>query len=193
MSKNNKVIVYIDENEDNMYYEELNKKGKMQISVYDEEFGSWIEYHHDIDVKSLQEYNDKKIANLETKLKEERNETLKYEKIYEDKIADLEAKLAEKELVLDKILTEIHTNCYSCLNIVKFKEMVLNDLGSIVIKHNQDKISFCIEQLENVRNKIHRICFFTCDFKCDEIMLQQSDKIIDNQIEEIKKEKPNAN
>lgn len=73
----------------------------------------------------------------------------------DNKIEDLQSQLAEKELVLDKILTEIHTNCYSGLNIVKWKEMVLNDLGSVAIKHNQDKIEFAIEQLEKVLALIH--------------------------------------
>ena len=62
----------------------------------------------------------------------------------------------------------------------------LNDKLNKIGKADQDKISFAIEQLEKVRNEIHGICFFTCDFKCDEIMLQKSDKIIDNQIKELK-------
>ena len=52
-----RVIVYIDEEtDDGMMWEELNQKGQMQVSVYDEEFESWSEYHHSIVVKSLQEH-----------------------------------------------------------------------------------------------------------------------------------------
>ena len=55
--KEERVIVYIDENtDDGMMWEELNQKGQMQISVYDEEFESWSEYQHSIVVKSLQEH-----------------------------------------------------------------------------------------------------------------------------------------
>lgn len=62
------------------------------------------------------------------------------------------------------------------------------DITSIDLT-DQDKISFAVEQLEKVRNEIHGICFFTCDFKCDEIMLEKSDKIIDNQINVLRNNK----
>lgn len=59
------VIVYIDENtDDGMMWEELNQTGQMQVEVYDEEWNNWVEYHHTIKVKSLQEYladHDKQI------------------------------------------------------------------------------------------------------------------------------------
>ena len=52
-----RVIVYIDENtDDGMIWEELNQKGQMQVSVYDEEYEDWVEYVYSIVVKSLQEY-----------------------------------------------------------------------------------------------------------------------------------------
>ena len=130
-------------------------------------------------------YNqDQKILDLEAKLAESEKKILE---LQEDSIRDNQIyneQLAEKELVLDKILTEIHTNCYSGLNIVKFKEMVLNDLGSVAIKHNQDKISFAVEQLEKVKGKIqHNILFVNCDDYVNVI------EEIDNQIKAIKEGK----
>lgn len=109
-----------------------------------------------------------KISDLEAKLAESKEEIKVIDEDrqfkaemwtkFADKCKDLKQQLAEKDeeiekshLILDKILTEIHTNCYSGLNIVHFKEMALNDLGEVAITHNQDKISFAVEQLEKVK------------------------------------------
>ena len=53
------------------------------------------------------------------------------------KIADLEAKLAEKEKEISEVLAK---QSITCLNTIK--------------KAYQDKISFAVEQLEKVKNKI---------------------------------------
>lgn len=144
----------------------------------------------------------KQISDLEAKLAEVKNSCDYYMKRSNDlvceigeykkhirfkgkEITELKQQLAEKELVLDKILTEIHTNCYSGLNIVKFKEMVLNDLGSIAINHNQDKISFAVERLVNVQKYISDNAVYVEE----ESFGREINDFIDNQIKQLKEMK----
>lgn len=113
---------------------------------------------------------EKEFADLEAKLAESKEQVEIVEKQHSELLMtifnghkenfELKQQLAEKkketkklELMLDKVLTELHTNCYSGLNIVHFKEMMLNDLGGAAITYNQDKIEFVIAELEKLLEK----------------------------------------
>lgn len=107
-------------------------------------------------------------------------------------IANLKAKLAEKdkeiesyELMLDKVLTELHTNCYSGLNITHFKEMMINDLGGIAIAQSQSKIDFAVEQLDKVKEFVDNLDTPGVESICNEYMCDIED-YIDNQIKQLK-------
>ena len=133
---------------------------KRRIAVYEKQFIEQTNENYEL---------KQQLAEKEEELEDWKDGTIVV------KLWHLERKLVEKEKEIEDIKDHQKDLCLRCG-------------GLTHIEYEQDKISFCIEQLEKVRNEIHGICFFTCDFKCDEIMLQKSDKIIDNQIEELKKE-----
>lgn len=86
-----------------------------------------------------------------------KNERLKYQKLlytYKQQIADLEAKLEEKEKQLE--------------NAQNLKAIEVADELSLKLSkiHNQDKISFALEQLEKVKENIHYLLSFDYNLVC---------------------------
>ena len=93
---------------------------------------------------------------------------------YENQIADLEAKLAEKE-------KERHEEWKTG----KEWKWEWQKVNQQLEQANQDKISFAVEQINKIKNDLYendKINIRVCDF--DEI-----DKIFDNQIKQLKEGK----
>lgn len=128
---------------------------------------------------------------------------------YADKCKNYEQKLAEKEKVIDEINKEFVQAVKDWKSLVADKDVriralkeqnfLLKDDVDMAVKiqnhHNQDKISFCIEQLDKVKKKVEKRnngisqATYSDNFKdgyfsccCD------TTYSIDNQIEELKKE-----
>ena len=121
---------------------------------------------------------------------------------YENQIADLEAKLAEKDELIG-----ILKNKYECAD----RELYLtkdtlkrhtNIYNSLVESKYQDKISFAVEQLEKVKNGIEskvesiykRLDDLNIKIVCESISMQldtykEISKEIDNQIKQLKEGK----
>lgn len=99
---------------------------------------------------------------------------------YEEKITELEAKLAEKE---KKAKTYAHEIAFLDKKIKAFEFKERNIFGMIEQIH-QDKINFAIEQLE----KVKELMFSIWQKSCGEELLISGIELIDNQIEELKKE-----
>ena len=135
------------------------------------------EQHH---LQLLQFYSRLGVEAFGADIHEKALETLM---IMKEQLAEKDAEI--KQLKLDLGMFRSVNEFLNGYGIEKAREVLLQTEKT----KQQDKISFALEQLEKVRNEIHGICFFTCDFKCDEIMLEKSDKIIDNQIKELKGEK----
>lgn len=95
-----------------------------------------------------------------------------------DKIADLEAKLAEKESKIETLKQRIDSIVKIYSNDFVSKDTELKELRYKVKQHNQDKISFCIEQLKWVEKLLLDNAFNDLSVVLGEI---------DNQIEELKK------
>ena len=92
---------------------------------------------------------------------------------YEKKIADLEAKLAEKEKEIAYLTKQVKKFNNEAQKY--FEDAYCNDF------HNQDKISFAVEQLEKLKVELHII--HTNGY------LKAIDEEIDDQINELKKVK----
>ena len=124
-----------------------------------------------------------------------------------DKIADLEARLAEKEKAYQELLNSIKIKDLSNINFIQVNDDIVrfsksgvlyeynqkeNKVYKIIDQAHQDKISFCIEQLEKVKNKFNGKR--PIDDLANEVGLElgytatQIQKYIDNQIEELKKD-----
>ena len=101
-----------------------------------------------------------KISNLEHKLEEK-----------DQRIAELKQQLAEKEKAID--------------NLMNGTSMLINKS----LNHNQDKISFCVEQLEKVKDKIKKLpCAMTLTTSAfEQIYKVDATRQIDNQIASLKK------
>ena len=85
-----------------------------------------------------------------------------------DKVADLEAKLAEKDEEAQEI--------YEMYNQERKKNWLYN-------RKNQDKISFALDQLEKVKENIHYLLSF------DYNLVFKVNEQIDNQIKQLKEMK----
>ena len=114
-----------------------------------------------------------------------------------DKIADLEARLAEKEKAYQELLNSIKIKDLSNINFIQVNDDIVrfsksgvlyeynqkeNKVYKIIDQAHQDKISFCIEKLIDVRS-----------FVSDATEIKEPDytkicNYIDNQIEGLKKE-----
>ena len=88
----------------------------------------------------------------------------------------LKQQLAEKERQVKKLNNEAQKY---------FEDAYCNDF------HNQDKISFCIEKIQEIKNSLRdKVCLMGNDTHCylqNAIHWQDVVAIIDNQIEELKK------
>ena len=195
----------------NMIFNLENRKNLKEVNFTKDAVREVLGYLKELyEIKNKEHEEDRRVADLEAKLAdkesehellinqfEEETEKLRKQikqesdarKRFVEEVKKLKQQLAEKEkeieksqLMLDKILTEIHTNCYSGLNIVKFKEMVINDLGGIVNSYNQDKISFAVERLEKVKE-------FLFEQNIEITRLNKISDFIDNQIKLLKEGK----
>ena len=92
-----------------------------------------------------------------------------------EQLAEKEKEIEKLELMLDKVLTELHTNCYSGLNIIHFKEMMINDLGGIAITHNKTKFDYAVEQLERVKELVEKTRWLE---KAEEVIEEYIDQLI---------------
>ena len=89
---------------------------------------------------------------------------------YEKKIADLEAKLAEKEKEIAYLTKQVKKFNNEAQKY--FEDAYCNDF------HNQDKLSFAVEQLEKLRVNLHLLH--------TDRYLKLIDKEINNQIKKLK-------
>lgn len=95
----------------------------------------------------------------------------------------LSTKLAEKETDLSLARNEINTLKHNLKVAQEHDNVMCKQYFEKCKKINQDKILFCIEQLNQTKGKIqHNILFVNCDDYVN--VIEQ----IDNQIEELKKE-----
>lgn len=115
-----------------------------------------------------------------------------------DKIGELEAKLAEKEKEYQELLNFIKIKDLSNINFIQVNEDIIkfsesgviyeynkkdNAICKIIDQAHQDKISFALEQLEKVKDHYRK-------FKNTNMgIIKRADIVlfIDNQIEELKK------
>lgn len=150
--------------------------------------GDWISYIYDNETKEsvrisnedfvrLLNKQDKQISDLEAKLVESNEshhknivELTKMEIEKDRKIQELKQQLAEKE----------ERYVQSLIKLEKEYDEQLEKQAKIHYRHlkekDQDKISFAVEQLEKVKNRIQE------DFDYDDLMYW-----LNNQIEELKK------
>lgn len=100
--KERKMIVYVDENEEEMRYEEYNENGELKVKFYDEELESVQEFIHNVKVKSLQSVQNTKAIEKESDYKEMND----YEKLIElrDRISEDDFGYAEDVQLLDRVL-----------------------------------------------------------------------------------------
>ena len=113
-------------------------------------------------------------------------------------IADLEAKLAESEKEADKYWGFFNQEAKECSQLkqqLAEKEKEIKELTEcnqyLQIYRNQDKISFCIEKIEKVKEDVKNVHIEDTQYDCycyQETTRDKCVKIIDNQIEELKKE-----
>ena len=142
-----------------------------------------------------------KAADLEAKLAESEKEKEYYQDLYFTSVKgqeQLKQQLAEKEkeiISLECVISEIHNDIKEMHEFkVGEDEYDLTDsdarfsLQCDLLNNEQDKISFCIEQLEKVKeeigNNISPIIFQDSYWLGKQTVLDK----IDNQIEELKKE-----
>ena len=99
-----------------------------------------------------------------------------WEKQYQEEISQLKQQLAEKEKEIEQLNNRILIS-----QLQAPKEQILNILGSQCIQYNpdQDKISFAVEKLEQIKK------FLYSGYAVDN---EEIEKEINNQIEELKKE-----
>ena len=97
-------------------------------------------------------------------------------KQYQEEISQLKQQLAEKEKEIEQLNNRILIS-----QLQAPKEQILNILGSQCIQYNpdQDKISFAVEKLEQIKK------FLYSGYAVDN---EEIEKEINNQIEELKKE-----
>lgn len=124
---------------------------------------------------------------------EQRMDKIDYQVISDDKdrqIADLEAKLAEKDKEIETIKDTHIYRFY--LHEDKVQDVYMTDVMLKVF--NQDKISFCIEQLEKVKDSFFDIAngWWLCFRDGTQYMTHNElegcvREIFDNQIEELKR------
>lgn len=102
-----------------------------------------------------------------------------------NKLADLEAKLAESEEEIKQLNNRI---LFSQLQAPE--EQKLKIIGSSCCQYNpkRDKISFGVEQLEKVKELVEEKSMTQSPFGTQKIYASDVSGIIDNQIEELKKE-----
>lgn len=147
--------------------------------------------------KRLETEKDQKIADLEAKLAEKEfehsrdldrlNEELKSYKYSVGQMWELlndkDKQLAEKEGKIETLKQRIDSIVKIYSNDFVSKDTELKELRHKVKQHNQDKISFCIEKLTDIRS-----------FVSDATEIKEPDytkvcNYIEKQIEELKKEK----
>lgn len=139
---------------------------------------------------------DRKIADLEAKLAE-KDEQLEYFSKRDDeqeKQLEKQAKihykqLAEKETDLSLARNEINTLKHN-LNVSQEHDKVVCEQYFEKCKETeQDKISFCIEKLKKVKKLFEEKYTYDVEESDFEVIYEDDvDEIIDNQIEELKKE-----
>lgn len=114
----------------------------------------------------------------------------------DQQIADLEAKLAEKDKEIEKLkkFDDLNKTFFDLFR-TAFKEPdkvddLFNILKTIQEKQDQDKISFALEQLEKVKEKINDCPITDYDTNKHFVKMYQSDAIrqLDNQIKQLKEQ-----
>ena len=138
------------------------------------------EYLDSLDVVRILNHYDKTLG-----------EFIKRDVEQKDKIADLEAKLAEKNKEIEQLkkFDDLNKTFFDLFR-TAFKEPnkvddLLNTLKTMQEKQDQDKISFAVEQLEKVLPSIKATIELA---ENRHQMKDQVDIIIYNQINELKKE-----
>ena len=148
---------------------------EQRILHYDERYIKlWNEIETLRECSSKEFDQDQKISDLEAKLAESELETARWQEHFEQARLDydcLKEELAEKDKEIENLNNRILIS-----QLQAPKEQMLNILGSQCVQYNpdQDKISFCIEQLEKVRTQFrnkyswyeetHNVCEKTDDF-----------------------------
>ena len=129
-------------------------------------------------ILSVEEYDDMKdkISNLEKQLAEKEKEIRVVYSFRKQKCDNLQNALAEKERQVKKLNLEAQKY---------FEDAYCNDF------HNQDKISFCIEKIQETKKSLRdKVCLMGNDTHCylqNAIHWQDVVAIIDNQIASLKK------
>lgn len=135
---------------------------------------------------------DRTIADLEAKLAES-EEAIKYLKgIKKYDIGEmltentrLKQQLAEKDKLIEFY---INSGKEQCEEINKLNNRALNYCDAID-KHNQDKISFCVEQLEKVKEYLVLRARKIKEYNVNVVRLYSANKFIDNQIKRLQEKK----
>ena len=118
-----------------------------------------------------------------------------WESQYQGEIAELKQQLAEKDEEIETLKEENERNKAeaesqhkSFIDCFKDKMGLTLYYDNIEKQHNQDKISFAVEQLEKVRHILlgH---YSSTNYKCIKEVCRDIDKQIDNQIEQLKEMK----
>lgn len=153
--------------------------------------GDWISYIYDNESKEevkiskedfvrLLNKQEEQIADLETKLADSNESHYK-------NIVELTKIATEKDRKIDQLKQQLAEKEKELEEVKKSKTYIMNFGGKVkevrVLDDNQDKISFCIEKLEKVKEVALK------DFELDKsnISLARVLDKIDNQINELKK------
>ena len=160
-------------------------------------------------IKQREEYDnkDKKISDLEAKLAENEKKHLLDETEWQDYCAfkhiepqikgcldrekELKQQLAEKEKEIENIKL---CRCVNCTNEYEFMlEGLVADLEKQIDKDDQDKISFAVEKIQDLKKNLRdKVCLMENDEHCypqNAIHWQDVVALIDNQIKQLKEMK----